>query len=286
MGIFKLNGVDYMGGSGGGGNSNEQSLSYAEYLALSEAEKTNDTNYYIYDINGDGQEFQPIIYSEEEREVGVWTDGKPLYQKTITLTPTSSIVAIQHDIANVDLIVDIKGVGVRSDYGVVPANCARSSNLVGVWADRTNVGFSISNTDYVSAPFILTLQYTKTTDSPGSGAWTPQGVPTHHYSTSEQIIGTWIDGSTVYEKVVETTFNNASPRYTLDLSTMDGTPITLIDASNSFLYYDNNGTQIVQVATQAATNYTSSTLTYNHQQGAVTGKAYVTIRYIKREVTA
>ena len=25
---------------------------------------------------------QPVIYSTEEREIGVWTDGKPLYQKT------------------------------------------------------------------------------------------------------------------------------------------------------------------------------------------------------------
>ena len=46
----------------------------------------------------------------------------------------------------------------------------------------------------------FTLQYTKTTDTAGSGTWTPQGVPAKHYSTEEKVIGTWIDGSTIYEK--------------------------------------------------------------------------------------
>jgi hypothetical protein len=43
------------------------------------------------------------------------------------------------------------------------------------------------------------MQYTKTTDAPGSGTWTPQGVPAVHYSTDEKVVGTWIDGSTIYE---------------------------------------------------------------------------------------
>ena len=49
MGIFKLNGIDYMGG--GGGDSGIE-LTYNEYLALPEEEKTNGTTYYIKDING------------------------------------------------------------------------------------------------------------------------------------------------------------------------------------------------------------------------------------------
>ena len=50
---------------------------------------------------------------------------------------------------------------------------------------------------------VFTLIYTKTTDTAGSGQWTPQGVPAHHYSEDEQVVGTWIDGSTVYEKVID-----------------------------------------------------------------------------------
>ena len=53
-------------------------------------------------------------------------------------------------------------------------------------------------------PLIVTFQYTKTTDQPGSGTWTPEGQLAHHYSTSEKIVGIDTDGSTLYEK----TFNN------------------------------------------------------------------------------
>ncbi|MBP3718189.1 MAG: hypothetical protein J6I58_01570, partial [Eubacterium sp.] len=52
-------------------------------------------------------------------------------------------------------------------------------------------------------PLIVTFQYTKTTDQPGSGTWTPEGQLAHHYFTSEKIVGTWIDGSTtVYERTI------------------------------------------------------------------------------------
>jgi hypothetical protein len=54
----------------------------------------------------------------------------------------------------------------------------------------------------------LTLRYTKTTDTAGSGQWTPQGVPAVHYSTDEQIVGTWIDRKPLYEKTFK--IDNAS----------------------------------------------------------------------------
>ena len=51
----------------------------------------------------------------------------------------------------------------------------------------------------------ITVQYTKTTDVAGSGNWNTDGVPTHHYSTSEQVVGTWINNKPLYEKTVELT---------------------------------------------------------------------------------
>ena len=41
----------------------------------------------------------------------------------------------------------------------------------------------------------IILNGTEYAGSGGSG-----GVPTHHYSTNEQVIGTWIDGKPLYEK--------------------------------------------------------------------------------------
>lgn len=46
----------------------------------------------------------------------------------------------------------------------------------------------------------ITLLYTKAIDTPGSGTWTTDGTYAHHYSTSEKVIGTWIDGKPLYEK--------------------------------------------------------------------------------------
>ena len=230
---------------------------------------------------------QPVIYSEEEREIGCWTDGRPLYARIIDIASVSFSQSAYNDYyASVNLSSYLNNISTL--FIDVTASAYYMSGY-----PRAFRRWTFDNTNdtprvelYIEAnrsnmPVKLAVHYTKTTDQPGSGTWIPNGALATHYSTDEQVVGTWIDGSTVYEKVIETTFNNASPRYTLDLSTMDGTPITLIDTSNSFLYYNNNGTQIVQVATQAATNYTSSTLTYNHQQGAVTGKAYVTVRYTK-----
>lgn len=40
--------------------------------------KLNDINY-----SGGGSQFQPVIYSETEREIGVWIDGSTIYEQTI-----------------------------------------------------------------------------------------------------------------------------------------------------------------------------------------------------------
>lgn len=43
------------------------------------------------------------------------------------------------------------------------------------------------------------------------------GSNAHNYSTSEQIVGTWVDGSTVYERTITGTLGNVSQK-TIDLS--------------------------------------------------------------------
>ena len=49
----------------------------------------------------------------------------------------------------------------------------------------------------------FTIKYTKTTDVAGAGLFVPSGIMAVHYSTTEQIIGTWL-GETLYQKVVAT----------------------------------------------------------------------------------
>ena len=153
--------------------------------------------------------FHPTIYSFEERVIGVWTDGKPLYSKIVEIQSFSSSSPISIDVSslNVDTMVEVTGEAyVISNNVIVETlyfpvyNFASSytaqirflTNNIQIYHERLN--------DYTSG--ILKILYTKTTDVAGSGSWTPQGVPAVHYSTDEHIVGTWIDGSTIYEKTI------------------------------------------------------------------------------------
>jgi len=194
---------------GGGGNTNYQELTYDEYMALTPEQKTDGTMYFLTDVNGDDSQFQPVIYSETEREIGVWIDGKPLYEKTISFpNPSGRQDFVAHNIANVDHIFVNGWHALRTAYGetIQGFEGTNSSWWASVFdVSSTGVSWRIGggwNCDAV----IITFRYTKTTDTAGSGTWTPQGVPARHYSTSEQVVGTWYDGSTLYEQTLY--FNN------------------------------------------------------------------------------
>ena len=158
------------------------------------------------DIYADGH-FQPVIYSLEEREVGVWTDGRPLYEKTVDFgtLPNNTTKTVSYNISDLDYFVKIQCVAHNQNgsrnipfvddvykSGDVLLDTIKSSGVIRI----------ISHNDLSSLTGEVTLQYVKSTDVAGSGSWTPQGVPTHHYSTDEQVIGTWIDGKTLYEKTL------------------------------------------------------------------------------------
>ena len=147
--------------------------------------------------------FQPVIYSTEEREVGVWKDGKPLYEKTfyyesnIGTNSTTEIADLSS--LNPDTILPIKTTIDEAGWAVLDLPCEGFRLQI----SYTNKKASLINSSTLSfqpARVNFVVQYTKSTDTAGSGSWTPQGVPAVHYSTEEQIIGTWIDGSTIYEK--------------------------------------------------------------------------------------
>lgn len=161
--------------------------------------------------------YLPTIYSEEERQVGVWRGGKPLYQKTIIQNNATlnSEVSIDVSTLNIDKCIWVGGVYSRnvSQYGqtlTYPFNNYELSNYNSFirYTDSTkSITYKIAlatgnTTDYQS----ITLQYTKTTDTAGSGSWTPSGANAVHYDGNEKVIGTWF-GETLYEKTV---FNNGS----------------------------------------------------------------------------
>lgn len=176
--------------------------------------KDPNTTYYITDADDGGDSFQPVIYSEIEREIGVWTDGKPLYEKTVyNAGGVTGNFTIPHNILNIDRVVGYTGTvkdTAYSTYGDIWVLPRMSSPYLGV--DRvTSTNIAVVNPSDFGTRLVdwyIAIQYTKTTDFAGSGTWTPQGVPTIHYSTDEQVVGTWIDGSTLYEKTIILRENN------------------------------------------------------------------------------
>ena len=148
--------------------------------------------------------FPPIIYSNEEREVGVWTDGKPLYQKTynnISITNEVDFI-VDSSFTNKSLIkyeVDFRGIPNQdAKFSVATSDTLyiNSNNQLVYYLSRSGSWWNLlSSAD-------ITVWYTKTTDVAGSGKYTTYGGIAHHYSTSEQVIGTWIDGKPLYEKII------------------------------------------------------------------------------------
>lgn len=236
----------------------EVSLTYAEYMALTEQEKNNGTTYYITDMDaGSINIFAPVIYSKYEKQIGTWIDDKPLYQKTMTYQFTNTN-DVYHDfvpnanayIVNAIGLIDAGGdvtrpipifynnsvsnTHARFDEGA-PANGVRLRRESGAWG--------------ASPTAIVTLQYTKTTDIEGSGLYNSLGVPTVHYSQGESVIGTWVDGKTLYryygdlDKSIGTSWVQLPELNTLNIATCIKVVIFAIDYAPAFdLQYDSAST--------------------------------------------
>lgn len=154
---------------------------------LTATKTTNyDLTYTVFGVlEGSDGIFAPVIYSDTERKIGVWRDNKPLYQKTVSFNTASggNSTTYNHGIADIDTIVDCFGVMVRADNVSVTINNSRwegnAEDLVGCLAGRTTISLFINYNGYRNLPVYITIQYTKTTDSPGSGDWNVDGSPTY-----------------------------------------------------------------------------------------------------------
>ena len=141
------------------------------------------------------QEGDAEYYSTDEKVVGRWTDGKPLYQKTIYAATATKYLNIQDmtgkELKQLDGVFDngsAKEVLPYADNGGYVCLVHVLSNNLQVYL---NTFSSVTN-------LYVTICYTKSADSAST---TTEQKPTH-YSTDEQVIGTWIDGKPLYQKTV------------------------------------------------------------------------------------
>lgn len=110
------------------------------------------------------------IYSTDERVIGKWTNGKSLYEKTITFTDferTGIDTYKEHNIPNVDLVF----INFSKSFGTQPSG----ETVVGSYAYNTAYSFQISGANknailysvgssIAMSAITVTLDYTKTTD--------------------------------------------------------------------------------------------------------------------------
>lgn len=135
------------------------------------------------------------LYTTDEKIIGQWIDGKPIYQKTFSgvLSTSNTEESIAHNISNVDLCIERKGFIVSNNF-TIQFGFYNGSEYNNMFMDKTNLNFRHSRV-YASCPYKVTVLYTKITDEP-----VEFGTDTD-YSTTEKVIGTWIDGKPIYQIV-------------------------------------------------------------------------------------
>ena len=104
------------------------------------------------------------VYSTEEKVVGTYIDGKPVYQKTFTGTYSNGATLL----SNVDKMVDVAGQVLISDMRrLIPYfELYNSKNYIGTvqnYQNKITTRFEEASAGK-SASIDVTIRYTKTTD--------------------------------------------------------------------------------------------------------------------------
>lgn len=174
-----------------------------------------------------------LNFSLSEKVIGTWIDGKPLYQKTIDFEGLPSNAQKQVSIANlsIDRVVYCGGYALNpTSHNMRPIVLASGSVN-----DQIRVGINQNNTvdlnTYTTwtgySECYITIRYTKTSDSA--------------LSSGEKIVGQWIDGKAIYEKVFSTNINLPAPSTTSTSWINSGLSAVGIDSIISGSMIDSDG---------------------------------------------
>lgn len=105
------------------------------------------------------------------------------------------------------------------------------------------------------------------------------------YSTSEKVVGKWIDGKPLYQKTIQMQTVSAGTVGTYDISSLNCDTVW-IDFGNSFAYSGEialpiNRTHTGNIASQSDVRITRSTITIICGSGTSAGNPIITIKYTK-----
>lgn len=116
-------------------------------------------------------------YSEDEKVVGVWTDGKPVYQKTVQLSAMTSAVTMYQmtdlGISNIDKPLFLEGFMINSTGWKLASPFWQTTSdfmVMSLFNEQIRI-CSPSWSTYTSG--YATIKYTKTTDTASAALTTP-----------------------------------------------------------------------------------------------------------------
>lgn len=154
-------------------------IDLTNYLAknnTSEFTPTGDYNPATKKYVDDSMSSSSINYSTDEKLIGTWIDGKPLYQKTLvntTFTSGSTILSVGQ-IQNVDTLFVVNGFYINQYVDFAPkgavmmlTNTGRDTSITSynsyvVFSSDSLIVYYGSTT--ASSKTVVTVQYTKTSD--------------------------------------------------------------------------------------------------------------------------
>lgn len=111
------------------------------------------------------------IYTETERQVGLWKDSKPLYQKTIDCgtLPNATTKTVAHGVSNIEHIHILDANAKNTTTGLtLPLPYISTTNInqtVKVYCNDTNIYLETAIDYSAYTKSNVTIQYTKTNDS-------------------------------------------------------------------------------------------------------------------------
>lgn len=147
------------------------------------------------------------MYSTDEKIVGQWIDGKPVWQR---------VVEINLSLTSGWAITTIPAGGIERVISATTISTGNSQVPVVCGCDNTYIELKslIGNYD---AEFLI-FCYTKTTDDPIAIG------DESDYSTTEKIVGTWIDGRPIYQKTI-----NDNSSHSFSANTITDIPYSISD---------------------------------------------------------
>ena len=216
------------------------------------------------------------LYSTDEKMIGRWIDGKPVYQKVFTFNSQLNVSYnswTQTDISitgnNIERIISCIGFpGTYTSMYPLLASCSSDFNNVALQTPRNGVADDVKQ---------IILKYTKTTDSP-----VEIGLDTD-YSTTEKIVGTWIDGKPIYQKTIDLGVlpNATTKSVNHGILNLDKVISSNGCAKGSDLQIPLPHVQTTSTTTQVRVDITPTVIEIITEYNFSTYNGYITIQYTK-----